>query len=87
MDDNAIAEILKVMGDKHRIAILKRLKDGEKSASEILNGMDIGQPTLSHHMQFLCRCGIVKSRRDGKWVRYSIDRDLMDEMRAFLADI
>ena len=48
------------------------LQGGEKCACILLEKMDIGQSTLSHHMKILCESGIVSSRREGKWTHYSI---------------
>ena len=52
--------------------ILEMLRSGEKCACELLEQLEISQPTLSHHMKILCESGIVSPRKDGKWTYYSI---------------
>lgn len=62
--------IFRAFSDESRILWL--LKAGEKNATQLLENMDVGQSTLSHHMKILCDSGIVESRREGKWVYYSL---------------
>ncbi|MFR3063393.1 MAG: ArsR/SmtB family transcription factor [Holdemanella porci] len=41
-----------------------------KCACVILEELSITQSTLSHHMKLLCDCGLVDSRKDGRWMHY-----------------
>lgn len=70
--EQEIACVFKAVGDENRIRILKQLRSGEKCACKLLEALNISQPTLSHHMKILCDCGIVKGRREGKWMHYCI---------------
>lgn len=67
------AKVFKALCDANRLQILDILRGGEECACNLLDMLHIGQSTLSHHMKILCDSGIVTSRRDGKWMRYSID--------------
>ena len=67
------AEIFRALGDENRLRILGMLRDGEKCACRLLEALGIGQPTLSHHMKILCSTGLVRARKEGRWVHYSID--------------
>ena len=42
---------------------------------KLLEAFEITQPTLSHHMKLLCDCGLVDSRKDGRWMHYSISEE------------
>ena len=75
-DHKRNAEVFKAFSDENRLKILEMLRSGEKCACILLEKMNITQPTLSHHMKILCGSGIVVSRRDGKWVHYSINNDV-----------
>ena len=66
------ARIFKAFCDENRLMILEMLQSGEKCACELLEQLEISQPTLSHHMKILCESGIVSPRKDGKWTYYSI---------------
>jgi len=74
-DERKAALMFKALGDENRIVILKMLRSGEKCACVLLEDMNITQPTLSHHMKILCDSGIVKGRKEGKWMYYSIDNE------------
>lgn len=67
------ARIFKAFCDPNRLTILELLQSGEKCACRLLDALQIGQPTLSHHMRILCDAGIVRSRKEGKWMYYSLD--------------
>ena len=71
-DDKKTALMFKALGDENRIKIMKMLCAGERCACKILEELHITQPTLSHHMKILCDSGLVKGRKDGKWMYYSV---------------
>lgn len=75
LDERKTAAIFKAFCDENRIRILKRLITGEKCACELLEEINITQPTLSHHMKILCDSGIVVGRKEGKWIYYSISSE------------
>ena len=68
------AKIFKAFCDENRWQILEMLRDGEKCACILLEKLNIGQSTLSHHMKILCESGIVDMRRDGKWTHYRLSK-------------
>ncbi len=72
LSEKKTAEMFKALCDENRIRILKLLQNGEKCACVLLDDLHITQPTLSHHMKILCDSGIVVSRKEGKWMHYSI---------------
>lgn len=72
LDEKKTAAIFKAFGDENRIRILQLLTAGEKCACELLEKINVTQPTLSHHMKILCDAGVVNGRKDGKWMYYSI---------------
>lgn len=81
------AKVFKAFCDENRLMIIDMLKSGEKCACKLLEEMNIGQSTLSHHMKILCESGIVNSRREGKWTYYKISsegsayaKELLDEI-------
>ena len=82
-----MARIFKALSDENRILILKQLRAGEKCGCELLEELKISQPTLSHHMKLLCDCSIVKSRREGKWMYYSIDCDGIKTVRTLMQSL
>lgn len=67
------ARIFKSFCDANRLSILGLLQSGEKCACKLLEELNIGQPTLSHHMKILCDSEIVVGRKEGKWTYYSFN--------------
>jgi ArsR family transcriptional regulator len=70
--DKDAAGLFKALSDETRIAVLRLLRDGEQCACVLLDAVEVGQSTLSHHMKILVESGIVIARKDGKWTYYSI---------------
>ena len=68
-------ELFKALSDINRLLIVEMLTAGELCACRILEKFKITQPTLSHHMKILCDCGLVKGRKQGKWIYYSISKE------------
>ena len=66
------SKVLAAFFDETRLTILELLRGGEKCASNLLEQVNIGQSTLSHHMKVLVKSGIVTSRKAHKWTYYSI---------------
>ena len=75
------ALLFKVLSDANRLVIIDYLIDGECCACKILEQMKISQPTLSHHMKILCEHDLVKARKEGKWMHYSLNHSKFEEMK------
>ena len=76
MDDKLknTTKMFKALSDENRLLIFELLKTGEMCACKLLEELNIGQPTLSHHMKILCESGLVEARKEGKWMHYSISQ-------------
>ena len=70
------AKILKALSDPKRLRIVDMLSCGELCACQILEEFHVTQPTLSHDMKLLVEAGIVKDRREGKNIYYSLDEEV-----------
>ncbi len=81
------ARIFKAFCDENRLNILHLLKEDEMCACKILEILNIGQSTLSHHMRILCDSGVVNARREGKWTHYSLNREGAREVVDLLSEI
>ena len=68
----------KALGDEHRLKILSTLSEEEICACELLALFNITQPTLSHHLKILSDSGLIHARKDGKWVRYRLNKEAAD---------
>lgn len=81
------AKIFKAFCDPNRLTILGLLQSGEKCACKLLEELQIGQPTLSHHMKILCDAEIVIARKDGKWTYYAFDSEGTKQAKKLLDTI
>jgi ArsR family transcriptional regulator len=70
---NDVVTTLKALSDETRLRILKLLEQGELCVCEIVAAFDAGQPRVSFHLAALRNAGLVKDRREGKWMYYRID--------------
>lgn len=79
----SLALIFKAIADDNRLKIVEMLSCGEMCACDILEFFQITQPTLSYHMKILTDSGIVTSRKEGSWVFYNNNLELIMEMKEF----
>lgn len=80
------AEVMRALADENRLAIIGALADdGELCACKVLERLEIGQSTLSHHMKILVDCGLVSARKDGRWMHYRLDRRKLAAVGATIA--
>lgn len=81
------SKIFKALGDSSRLKIIEMLSCGEKCACEILESFEFTQPTLSHHMKILMECGLVESRKEGKWNYYKLNIMNSNRLALFLLNM
>lgn len=79
MNENTLydlADLFKVFGDSTRLHILCVLIDkGEICVADLAETLEMTQSAISHQLRTLKQSKLVKSRRDGKMVYYSLDDD------------
>lgn len=80
-----ISKMLKAMSEPKRLRIVDMLSCGELCACKILEEFNITQPTLSHDMRVLVEAGIIKDRREGKNIYYSLNREALEAMHQSLS--
>ena len=66
------SELLKALGNEHRLMILCQLADGEKSVGQLVALIGIAQSPLSQHLARLRRDGLVRTRRQSQTIFYSL---------------
>ena len=87
MDTNQVSLICKALSDPNRLRIIQLLTYGEQCGCELLDQMQITQPTLSHHMKALEGCGLVSSGKKGKWNHYFLNRNQWTAFRDYIESI
>lgn len=75
MNTNALAymeSFYMALADKTRLRLLNLMRDEEVCVCFFTEVLGESQPKISRHLAYLRNSGIVKARRDGKWMHYSI---------------
>lgn len=72
---DSLAELFKVFGDPTRIRILYALSSQELCVQDIADTLSMTQSAISHQLRILKQMSLVKYRRDGKTVYYSLADD------------
>lgn len=70
-----LAELFKVLGDTTRVRIIYALFQSEMCVCDIAALLNMNQSAISHQLRVLKQTRLVKNRRDGKIVYYSLDDD------------
>jgi ArsR family transcriptional regulator len=78
---------IKALADETRLQIVEMLADGELCACKIQERFDFTQPTLSYHMKILTDCGLVNGRREGAWMRYTLNKSAFEAVCGHLRSI
>ena len=82
-----IAAICKALGDSNRLQIVELLTRGELCGCKLLEQFNITQPTLSHHMKVLSECGLLLTRKEGKWCYYRLNCAAFKKFRTFISSL
>ena len=70
-----LADLFKVFGDSTRIRIMFTISDTEMSVLSIAEALNMEQSTISHQLRVLLQNKLVRVRREGKQIYYSLDDD------------
>lgn len=77
---NKMADFFSILGDTTRVKILDALDKNELCVCDIANVLNMSKSSISHQLGTLRRSGIVKCRKVGKEVFYTLDDDHVKEV-------
>jgi len=78
---NELVTIFKALSDETRLRVIKLLEQGELCVCDITAALDMVQPKVSFHLSALKEAGLIKDRKQGKWIHYSLtEKDLFRRM-------
>ena len=79
------SRLLKALANETRLKMLRILSKKEMCVCELTVALDLTQPTASHHLNILENIRLIKDRKDGRWVFYSIaNPELVQHLFDFL---
>jgi ArsR family transcriptional regulator len=79
-----LVRLFAALADPTRLRLLNLMDGREVCVCYFVEILKQGQPKISRHLAYLRRAGIVRARRDGKWMHYSIVRPLDARAAAIL---
>jgi ArsR family transcriptional regulator len=77
--------LFKALADKTRLRILALLGNNEVCVCHLHDSLGLPQPTVSRHLAYLRRTGLVDARRDGVWMHYQVAKSLEPRLRTIVA--
>ncbi len=77
-----LLDIFKALSDETRLRILKLLERDELCVCDIVAALGMSQPKVSFHLNVLKEAGLIKDRKEGRWIHYRLDET--DFFRRFL---
>lgn len=83
-DRRRLARCCHALSDETRLRILERLSAGERCVCELTGALGAGQSRLSFHLKALKQSGLVRDRRDGRWMYYSVNPETLAELGELL---
>lgn len=69
------SELLKSLANRNRLLILCRLMEGECSVGQLAGHLGLRDSTVSQHLALLRKDGLVRARRDGQTIWYSVESE------------
>jgi DNA-binding transcriptional ArsR family regulator len=72
------------LADPTRRAVFERLRDGPRSVGEVARRLPVSRPAVSQHLRVLKEAGLVTERRQANRRLYSVKRDGLADLRAYL---
>lgn len=75
------AELFKLLSVDKRIEIVELLKKKPMSVSALAGALGITQSAVSQHLRVLKGAGLVKDERQGYWIYYSLNKDVLEKCR------
>ncbi|WP_067834675.1 ArsR/SmtB family transcription factor [Nocardia lijiangensis] len=83
-----LAAAFKALSDPVRLRVLSAVAsraDHEACVCDLSEGIDVTQPTISHHLKVLREAGLLSSERRASWVYYRVEPAVLEQVSAFLA--
>jgi ArsR family transcriptional regulator, arsenate/arsenite/antimonite-responsive transcriptional repressor len=77
------ARLFHALSDETRLAILERLRSGERCVCDLQGALDAAQSRLSFHLKVLKDAGLVRDRKEGRWSYYTLIPERVAELEAY----
>jgi ArsR family transcriptional regulator len=82
-----VNDAFKALADPNRRQILRLLRGGEMTAGELAEHFAMAKPSLSHHFSVLKQADLIRARRDGQQIHYSLNTTVVEDLLALFWDL
>ena len=79
--------VFKALSDPTRREVLRLLAHGERTAGELAEQFDMTKPSMSHHFAVLKEAELIRSRREGQTIHYSLNTTVMEDVMTRMWDV
>jgi len=76
-----LVSFFKALSDETRFRIFSLIVSREMCVCEIVDELKLSQSLISHHLYHLKTAGLVKDRREGVWIHYSVNQEKLNELQ------
>ena len=80
-------ESMRALSDPTRRNILHLLKERERTVGEIAGQFDMSMPAISKHLSILQSAGLIRERREGKYVYCELNASVLEEVLLWLREL
>lgn len=87
VDAARLLELFQAIAEPTRLEIVRKLTTGERCVCDLQDDLDAAQSRLSFHLKKLRDAGVIRDRREGRWVYYALEPEALEQMRTFLGDV
>lgn len=75
-------QALQILAEPNRARIVKLLGHGEHCVCDVGSALGLSPALVSHHLRVLSASGLLRERRDGRWMYYALDLEQLARLRA-----
>lgn len=86
-DRERTAQLFHALSDETRLQILELLAEGEQCVCDLTDTLKTGQSRLSFHLKTLKEAGLLLDRREGRWVYYALNLEVLEEVREAVSSL
>ena len=86
-DGVGIQSTMRALSDPTRREILNLLKKDSMSAGDISGHFDMSVPAVSKHLSILKEAGLIRDRREGKYIYYELNASVLEEVLIWIESL
>jgi ArsR family transcriptional regulator, arsenate/arsenite/antimonite-responsive transcriptional repressor len=81
------ATLFRALADPTRLGIIETLRGGEQCVCDLTDALETGQSRLSFHLKCLKDAGVLRDRREGRWIYYALNPEAIAEAESVIATL